>query len=159
MKIESLTLLLLLTFTVIAYNYQFHSISPSSMYLNAYKLSESEIPAEYVDVTNDSGFRAWVIDYVIACDIIRTGMAIEEYDLPYVWLKHASNSSKGYDMTIKFFDDFYYLQVRYYSYQRTSLEHGILWTINIVTVVAWVLFAVSSTQKKSEKEVKKYESV
>lgn len=119
------------------------------MYLNAYKLPKSgftitlpEIfPAKYADLTNDTAFRVQVIDYVIACDVIRTGMKIEEYDLPYDWLKDASNSSKGYDMTIKFFDDSYFLQVRYYpDFERTHLEHVTLWAINIVTVGTWVLF-------------------
>lgn len=149
-KISMIVVLVVLTLTVAAYNYQFHNI-PSSMFLNAYKLSEWEVPSDYVDVTEDSGFRTWVIDYVIAGDTIRTGIKIEEHDLPYFWLKNASNSSKSYDMTIKFFDDFYFLQVRYYpDFQRTQLEHGILWTINIVTLIAWV-FAIQSLREPLKK--------
>ncbi|MDH5634316.1 MAG: hypothetical protein OEY30_00665 [Candidatus Bathyarchaeota archaeon] len=142
----SLLLLVFLTLTVVAYNYQFHNI-PSSMFLNAYKLSQ--IPYGYVDVTEDGHFRAWVIDYIIACDVIRTGMTIEEYDLPYDWLKNASNPSKNYDMTIKYFDDFYFLQVRYYpDFQRAPAEHGVLWAINITTIVAWFYFVLTETPLK-----------
>lgn len=151
LKIGSLMLLVFLTLTVVTYNYQFHNI-PYSMYLNAYKLPKSGftltlpkiLPAEYMDVTNDTGFRVRVLEHVIACDIIRTGMKIKEYDIPYLWLKNAYNSSQGYDMTIKFYDDFYYLQVRYYpDFHRTGLEYGALWTINIVTVIAWFSFVVT----------------
>jgi len=172
LKVYSLILLVCLTLTVVAYNYQFHNI-PSSMYLNAYKLSEPHrvtefylklpslgIPHEYRDVTHDGGFRCCVIDYVKASDTVRDLIKIPKLSTAESWLENASNSSKGYDMTIQFFDDSYFLQVRYYQdFLRTHLEHEILWAINIVTVVAWVLFAVSSTQKKSEKEVKKYENV
>ena len=155
----SLLLLVFLTLTVIAYNFQFHNIS-SSMFLNAYKLPEWEIPVGYVDVTKDDGFRTWVIDYVIACDITRTGMKIEEYDLPYLWLKNASSSSKNYDMAIKYFDDFYFLQVRYYpDFQRTSVEHGILWTINIITIVTWLYFILTETPLKKWRKREKMKKV
>lgn len=144
----SLLLLVFLTLAVIAYNFQFHNI-PSSMFLNAYKLPEWEIPVDYVDVTKDDGFRTWVIDYVIACNITRTSMKVGEYDLPYLWLKNASNSSKNYDMTIKYFDDFYFLQVRYYpDFQRTLVEHSVLWAINITTIVAWISFTLTETPLK-----------
>jgi len=114
------------------------------MWLNAYKLSQ--IPYEYLDVTEDGDFRMRVIDYVIACDVIRTGMKIDENALPYLWLKNASNSSRNYDMIIKYFDDFYFLQVRYYpDFQRTPVEHGILWTINIITIGAWLYFILTET--------------
>ncbi len=150
MKIGNLMLLASLTLTVVAYNYQFHYI-PSSMFLNAYKLSEWEIPNDYVDVTEDNDFRVRVMDYVIACDTIRTGMKIEKYDSAYSWLKNVSNPSKSYDITIKFFDDFYFLQVRYYpDFRRTQLEHGILWAINIVTLIAWV-FAIQSLREPLKK--------
>ena len=171
MKIGSLILLLFLTLVVAAYNYQFHNI-PCSMYLNAYKLSPSEeesghvqfylklpslgIPHEYRDVTHDGGFRCCVIDYVKASDTVRDLIKIPKLSTAEWWLGNASNSSKGYDMTIQFFDDSYFLQVRYYpDFLRTHLEHEILWAINIVTVVAWLLFAASSIQKlKAEKEEK-----
>ncbi len=168
MKIGYLTLLVFLTLTVVAYNYQYHNI-PSSMYLNAYKLSEPHrvtefylklpslgIPHEYRDVTHDGGFRCCVIDYVKASDTVRDLIKIPKLSTAEWWLGNASNSSKGYDMTIQFFDDSYFLQVRYYpDFLRTHLEHEILWTINIVTVVAWIPFTVSSIQKlKAEKEVK-----
>jgi len=172
MKIGKLALLLLLTLTVVAYNYQFLNI-PTYMFLNAYNLAQKRvtefrmtlpskgIPHEYRNVTNDGGFRARVLDYVIACDTIRTGMVIKEYDTPYDWLKNAVESPKGYDMTIDYYNETYFLQVRYYpDFQRTHLEYGIFWTINIVTVVAWLLFAVSSIPKmKSERKIEKNESV
>ena len=146
MKIVNLLLLVFLTVTVVAYNFQFYNI-PYSMWLNAYKLSQ--IPYEYVDLTEDGDFRTRVIDYIIVCDVIRTGMKIEEYDLPYLWLKNASNSSKNYDMTIKYFDDFYFLQVRYYpDFQRTPAEHGVLWAINITTIVACFYFILTETPLK-----------
>ena len=146
LKIVNLLLLVFLTLTVIAYNYQFHNI-PYSMWLNSYKLSQ--IPYEYMDVTEDGDFRTRVIDYIIACDVIRTGMKIEEYGLPYDWLKNTSNSSKNYDMTIKYFDDFYFLQVRYCpDFQRTPAEHGVLWSINITTIVAWFYFILTETPLK-----------
>lgn len=173
MKIGSLILLLFLTLVVVAYNYQFHSI-PTCMFLNAYSLGPPNrvtefhitLPSlgilhEYRDVTDDSGFRVRVLDYVIACDTIRTGIVIRDYDMPYDWLKNTVESPKGYDMTLEYYNETYFLQVRYYpDFLRTHLEHEILWAINIVTVVAWVLFAVSSIQKmKSERNVKKNESV
>jgi len=146
LKIRNLLLLVFLTLVVVAYNFQFYNI-PCSMWLNAYKLSQ--VPYEYVDVTEDGDFRVRVIDYIIACDVIRTGMKIEEYDLPYLWLKNASNSSKSYDMTIRYFDDFYFLQVRYYpDFQRTSVDYGILWTINITTIVAWLYFILTEIPLK-----------
>ena len=146
LKIINLLLLVFLTLTVVAYNFQFHNI-PYSMWLNAHKLSQT--PYEYADVTEDGVFRARVIDYIIACDVIRTGMKIEEYDLPYDWLKNASTASKNYDMTIKYFDDFYFLQVRYYpDFQRTPAEHGVLWIINITTIVAWFYFILTETPLK-----------
>jgi hypothetical protein len=145
-KIEKLLLLAFLTLTALAYNYQFHNI-PSYMFLNAYKLSQT--PGEYADVTEDGDFRTRVIEYIIACDVIRTGMVIREYDLPYDWLKNASDSSRGYDMTIKYFDDFYFLQVRYYpDFQRTSIEHDILWAINIFVAVGWLYFVLTETPLK-----------
>jgi hypothetical protein len=127
------------------------------MWLNAYKLPEWKIPpAEYIDVTNDTEFRACVIEYVKACDIVRTGMIIKEYDLPYDWLKRVSNSPKGFDMNIKFFDDYYFLQVRYFpDFYRTEPEHSILWSINIVTVVSWVLFAFTLWKPPIKKEIEK----
>ena len=143
-------LLVFLTLTVVAYNHQFHSI-PYSMYLNAYKLPESGftltlpeiLPAEYMDVTNDTGFRSLAIDYVKASDTVRDLIKIPKLSTAEWWLENASNSSKGYDMTIKFFDDSYFLQVRYYpDFLRTDLEHVALWTINIVTVIAWFSFVV-----------------
>jgi hypothetical protein len=152
MKIGKLLLLMFLTLTVVAYNCQFHNI-PYSMWLNAYKASQ--IPYEYVDVTEDSDFRARVIDYIIACDVIRTGMKIEEYNLPYDWLKNASNPSKNYDMTIKYFDDFYFLQVRYYpDFQRAPAEHSVLWAINITTIVAWISFTLTETPLKKWRKKK-----
>ncbi|MDH7564733.1 MAG: hypothetical protein QHH24_07680 [Candidatus Bathyarchaeota archaeon] len=152
MKIGKLLLLIFLTLTVVAYNYQFHNI-PYSMWLNVYKLSQ--IPYEYVDVTEDGDFRTRVIDYIIACDVIRTGTKIEEYDLHYDWLKNASNSSKGYDMTIKYFDDFYFLQVRYYlDFQRTPVEHGVLWVINITTIVACFYFILTENPLKKWRKKK-----
>lgn len=152
MKIGSLMLLLLLTLTVVAYNHQFHNI-PCSMYLNAYKLPERGfyltlpkiLPAEYMDLTNDTVFRISVIDYVKASDTLRDLIKIPKLSTAEWWLENASNSSKGYDMTIKFFDESYFLQVRYFKdYQRTILESSVLWTINIITIVAWVLFAVQA---------------
>jgi hypothetical protein len=117
------------------------------MWLNAYRLPQ--IPHEYVDVTEDDDFRARVIDYIIACDITRTGMKIEEHDLSYDWLKNASNSSRDYDMTIKYFDDFYFLQIRYYpDLQRTPTEHGVLWAINITTTATWLHFVLTKTPLK-----------
>ena len=146
LKIVNLLLLVFLTLAVVAYNFQFHNI-PYSMWLNAYKLSQ--IPYEYADVTEEGVFRARVIDYIIACDVTRTGMKIEEYDLPYDWLKNASTPSKNYDMTIKYFDDFYFLQVRYYpDFQRTPAEHGVLWIINLTTIVAWFYFILTETPLK-----------
>lgn len=151
MKIGSL-LLLFLTLVVVAYNYQFHNI-PSSMYLNAYKLPERGfclalpkiLPAEYMDLTNDIVFRISVIDYVKASDTVRDLIKIPKLSTAEWWLENTSNSSKGYDMTIKFFDESYFLQVRYYKdYQRTILESNVLWTINIITIAAWVLFAVQA---------------
>jgi hypothetical protein len=142
-------LLVFLTLTVVAYNYQFYNI-PCSMWLNAHKLQFPMLtPSEYVDVTEDTKFCVQVFDYVRACDIIRTGMKIEEHDLPYEWLKNASNSSENYDMIIKYFDDYYFLQVRYYpDFKRTPIEHGILWTINIATITAWLYFILTETPLK-----------
>lgn len=175
MKISSLTLLVLLTLTLVAYNYQFYNI-PSYMFLNAYNLAQKHvtefrltlpsagIPHEYRDVTEDDQFRTQVIDYVTACDVTRTGMEIKEYDTPYQWLKNASNSTEGYDMTITFFNDSYFLQVRYYlEFQRTPLEHQILWAINAVTIVAWLsvivaecgFFKRSASRSEGQKENRK----
>jgi hypothetical protein len=141
MKKGIIAVLVLLVLTVFAFNYQFHNI-PRSMSLNARKLGEWEVPNDYLDVTEDGDFRTRVIDYVIACDIIRTGMKIEEYEPSYDWLKYAS---KNYDMTIKYFDDYYFLQVRYYPvFLRTTLEYTTLWVINIITLVACVLFPIKS---------------
>ena len=136
-------LLVFLTMVVLAYNYQFFSV-PSSLYLNAYKLPESGftltlpkiLPSKYMDLTNDTDFRILVIDYVKASDTVRDLIEIPELSGAEWWLENASNSSKNYDMTIKFFDDSYFLQVRFYpDFQRTFLEHVALWTVNIVTVV------------------------
>lgn len=165
--------LVMLMFTVVVYDYQFLNI-PTCMFLNAYSLGplwrttefhitlpSLGIPHEYWNVTDDDCFRARVIDYVIACDTIRTGMVIKEYDTPYDWLKNAVESPKGYDMTIDYYNETYFLQVRYYpDFQRTHLEYGIFWTINIIIVVVWGLFAVSSIPKmKAERKVEKNESV
>ena len=165
--------LVVLTFTVVSYDYQFLNI-PTYMFLNAYSLGPPKrttefhitlpslgIPHEYRNVTDDAEFRVQVLDYVIACDTISTGMVIKEYDTPYDWLKNAIESPKGYDMTIDYYNETYFLQVRYYpDFQRTRLEYGIFWTINIITVVAWGLFAVPSIPKmKSERKVEKNESV
>jgi len=154
-KISILVLLICLTLTVVGYNYQFYSI-PSYMFLNAYNLAQRHvtefrltlpsegIPHEYKDVTEDLQFRVQVMDYVIACDVTRTGMEIKEYDSPYVWLKNASNSTEGYDMTITFFNDSYFLQVRYFpEFQRTPLEHQILGVIDAVTIVAGLYVIVA----------------
>ena len=161
----SLTLLALLTGTVVAYNLQFRNI-PYSMYLNAYKLPKRGfcltlpkiLPAKYMDVTNDTGFICCVIDYVKASDTVRYLVKIPKLSTAEWWLENTSNSSKGYDMTIKFFDDFYFLQVRYYPYfHRTHLEYGALWTINIVTVIAWVSFVIQFLHRKTPSKIKEEE--
>jgi len=148
-------LLVFLTLTVAAYNNQFYSI-PYSMYLNAYELPKSGftltlpkiLPAKYMDVTNDTGFRSLAIDYVKASDTVRDLVKIPKHSIAESWLENVSNSSKGYDMTIKFYDDSYYLQVRYYpDLHRTSLEYGALWMINIVTVIAWISFVIQFLQR------------
>jgi hypothetical protein len=141
MKKGIIAVLVLLALTVFVFNYQFYNI-PRSMYLNARKLDESEVPNYYLDVTEDGDFRTRVIDYVTACNIIRTGMKIEEYEPSYDWL---NDGSKNYDMIIKYFDDYYFLQVRYHLvFLRTTLEYTTLWVINIITVVACVLSPIKS---------------
>ena len=163
LKIGSLMLLVFLILTVAAYNHQFYSI-PYSMYLNAYKLPKSGftltlpkiLPAKYMDVTNDTGFRSLAIDYVKASDTVRDLVKIPKHSTAESWLENVSNSSKGYDMTIKFYDDSYYLQVRYYpDLHRTSLEYGVLWIITIVTVIACVSFVVKRfLQRKPPLKIK-----
>jgi len=141
MKKSKIAVLVLFVFTVFVLNYQFYNI-PRSMYLNARKLDEWEVPNDYLDVTEDGDFRTRVIDYVTACDIVRTSYQIKEYEPPYDWLNDAS---KNYDMTIKYFDDYYFLQVRYYPVLlRTTVEYTTLWTINIITIVACSLFSIKS---------------
>jgi len=155
-------LLVFLTLTVAAYNHQFHNIT-CSMYLNAYKLPESGftltlpkiLPAKYMDATNNTGFICCVIDYVKASDTVRDLVKIPKASTAEWWLENISNSSKGYDMTIKFYDDSYYLQVRYYPhFHRTHLEYATLWTINIVTVIAWISFVAKRfLQKKPPSKI------
>jgi len=138
------------------------------MYLNAYKLPERGfcltlpkiLPAEYMDLTNDTVFRCCVIDYVKASDTVRDLIKIPKLSTAEWWLENTSNSSKGYDMTIKFFDESYFLQVRYYKdYQRTILESSVLWAINIITIVAWVLFAVQALKPlRGTMDREKYET-
>jgi hypothetical protein len=111
MKIGIVLVLVLLTLTVVAYNYQYYNI-PYSMWLNAYKLHEWEIYSEGVDLTNDTDFRISTYDFVLASDGIREPVNIPELSSVEWWLKHASNSSE-YDMTIKYYNDFYLLQIKY----------------------------------------------
>jgi len=148
-------LLVFLTLTVAAYNHQFHNI-PYSMYLNAYELPKSGftltlpeiLPAKYMDATNHTGFICCVIDYVKASDTVRDLVKIPEVSTAEWWLENISNSSKGYDMTIRFYDDSYFLQVRYYTdFRRTHLEYGVLWTIDIVTMIAWISFVIQFLQR------------
>lgn len=155
MKIDRILLLLLLTLIVGAYNYQFFNV-PSSMYLNAYKLSLSEeelgrvqfritLPSqgvlhEYINLTDDSDFRVQARDYVVASDTVRDLVKIPEGSSAEWWLKKASNSPQGFDATLQFFNDTYFLQVRYFpNLLRTPSEYNILWAINSMTIIAWVL--------------------
>jgi hypothetical protein len=152
-KIDLLVLLLLLTFIAGAYNYQFFNV-PSSMYLNAYKLSLSEeelgrvqfritLPSQgvpHINLTDDSDFRIQAYDYVVASDTVRDLVKIPEGSTARWWLKNASNSSQGFDATLQFLNDTYFLQVRYLpDFQRTPSEYNVLWWINVTVIIAWVL--------------------
>jgi hypothetical protein len=158
-RIGTLLILLFLTLTVITLDYQFFNV-PCSMYLNAYKTSYSEgehltsfhmqlpsagFPQEYRNVTEDIDFRGLALDYVKASDTVRDIIKIPEQSSAEWWFKNASNSSKGYDMTIQFYNDSYYLQLRYFpDFYRAPIEYTIIWIINIVTIIGWVLFTIKS---------------
>jgi len=155
-RISNLMLLLLLALVVVAYNYQFHNV-PNSVYLNAYKLSQEKlvesrltlpstgIPHLYKDLTEDGDFRVQALDYVEASDTVRDVIKIPQHSSAEWWLRNASNSSQGYDMTLKFFSDSYFIQVRYYpDLTRAPLEHELLWTINIAAMIAWALFILKT---------------
>ena len=166
MKIDLMLLLLLLTFTVGAYNYQFFNV-PSSMYLNAYKLSLSEeelgrvqfritLPSQgipHLNLTDDSDFRIQAADYVVASDTVRDLVKIPDGSTAKSWLRNASNSSQGFDANLQFFNDTYFLQVRYFpDLQRTPSEYNILWTIDGITIVAWVLSAAQLIHETRRKQ-------
>ena len=109
------------------------------------QLPSAGFPQEYRNVTDDSDFRGLALDYVKASDTIRDIIKIPEQSSAEWWFKNASNSSKGYDMTIQFYNDSYYLQLRYFpDFYRAPIEHTIIWTINIVTMIGWGLFTIKS---------------
>lgn len=153
MKIGILLVLVLLTLTVVAYNYQYYNI-PYSMWLNAYELHEWEIYSDGVNLTNDTDFRISTYDFVLASDTIREPVNIPEHSSAEWWLKHASNSSE-YDMTVKYYNDFYLLQVRYKpNIDRTSAEYTILWTINILTAITLLFFLVNLLLSRQKRGIK-----
>lgn len=152
-RTESLILLLFLTAVVVAYNNEY--FMPHSTYLNAYKtsyspaehsqsfemtLSSAGLPLLNRNVTDDTDFRALALDYVKASDDIRDIIRIPAQSSAEWWLKKASNSSQGYDMNVQFFNDTYFLQVRYLpDAQRTAAEYEVLLFIDITTSIAWAL--------------------
>jgi len=157
LKIGKLLLLIFLTLTVVAYNFQFHNI-PSSMFLNAYNLEPKRLTYFHVtlpskgipnlgfrNVTDDISFRV-VLDYVIASDAISYPIKVPEHCSS--WFKDASNFPE-YDITVKYYNDTYFLQVRYLpDFQRTPAEHEVLRAINITTIVAWFYFILTETPLK-----------
>ncbi|MEM2972427.1 MAG: hypothetical protein QW270_08440 [Candidatus Bathyarchaeia archaeon] len=152
----SLLLFVLLVFTVAAYNYQFYDV-PRSMYLNAYNLCPERVtylhvtlPSKgipnlgFMDVTNDTDFNLSVLDYIAASDIISSPIKVDRSSAEW-WLKNISKFSE-YDITLKYYNDTYFLQVRFLpDIERTITERFLIWTIDIMTVIAGLYFIVIET--------------
>ena len=132
-----------------------------SLDLNAYSLNDKQavefrltppttgFPHEYKDVTEDSDFRVGVLDYVHASDTVREPVEIlDPGGTAAWWLTHAKYVPQGYDVTLRFFNESYFMQVRYLpEFHRTSLEKMILWTIDGPALFTWGVFILKRLQR------------
>ncbi|MEM2994473.1 MAG: hypothetical protein QXI91_00440 [Candidatus Bathyarchaeia archaeon] len=97
-----------------------------------------------MDVTNDTDFNLSVLDYIAASDTISSPIKVD-CSLAEWWLKNLSKFSE-YDMTLKYHNDTYFLQVRFLpDIERTITERFLIWTIDIITVIAGLYFIVMET--------------
>ena len=101
------------------------------------------------DVTEDSDFRVGVLDYVHASDTVREPVEILDPEGTAAWwLTHAKYAPQGYDVTLRFFNESYFMQVRYLpEFHQTSLEKMILWTIDGPALFTWGVFILKRLQR------------
>ena len=90
-----------------------------------------------------------VLDYVHASDTVREPVEIlDPGDTAAWWLTHAKYAPQGYDVTLRFFNESYFMQVRYLpEFYRTSLEKMILWTIDGPALFTWGVFILKRLQR------------
>jgi hypothetical protein len=152
--------LVLLTLVVIAYTFQFFSI-PRSVYLNAQSLNDKQaveirltlpttgFPHEYKDVTEDSDFRwGFLTTYMHQTLFANQLRILDTGGKAAWWLTHAPCASQGYNVTLRFFNESYFMQVRYLpEFHRTSLEKMILWTIDGAALFTWGVFILKRLQR------------
>lgn len=138
-KITFLASLVLLTFTVLAYNSYFHRI-PSEMYVQAWRWATGSTPDNYTDVTNDMNFRLHVFPYANASVELGESIQISEISTGRYWFQEVYDSP-WHNIDIKYGDDFYLVSVWYQqAYYPSLLEYIALWSINISTLALWGLF-------------------
>lgn len=156
-KVAFIVSLCVLTFTVVAYDYQFYNI-PVEMYIHASYAVDGEIIRNYTDCTGDVEFRTYVFDYVRMSASVGESIRIFDYNPAKGWFKQVYDSSPHHSICVKYGDDFYWIKVRYQKAYNPSLleEYGIILSANLSTIALWVVLAVEfETSPKLKGERKK----
>jgi len=152
----AVAVLVVLTFTVAAYDYQFYNI-PSEMYMQACKWAEGYFPDNYTDLTDDSDFRIRVFDYVKESVSIGEPILVFSFNTGKDWFQEVYDSNWSHDIDIEYGDNFYLIRVWYQkAYYPSLLEHAILWSINVSTLVLCGLFVafILAAKQRAEREQK-----
>ncbi len=145
--------LLLLTAIVLIYDYQYNN-PPKTAYLNAYRTTPPEdyvtqvhltlpskgIPHAFINATEDTGFRTRVMDYLQASNVLREPVEVSTFSVITQDLKTVSDSPVGFDADVEFFNETYFMQVRYFTaYDKTSFETTIYYGVNMIAAAAYAV--------------------
>jgi hypothetical protein len=146
-------ILLLLTTIVLIYDYQYNN-PPQTAYLNAYRTTPSEdyvtqfyltlpskgIPHVFINATEDTSFRMRVMDYLQASNVLREPVEVSTFSVITQDLKTVSDSPVGFDADVEFFNETYFMQVRYLTaYDKTSFETTIYYGVNMIAAAAYAV--------------------
>jgi hypothetical protein len=142
LKAIELVTLVVLTFTVLAYNIHFFYGIPSEMYMQAHKWAEGRFPSDlnYTDLQNHP-LKNDIMKYVNASILANTWLKV--YDIWPIrnWLQSVYDSSWLHEIHLKRESNYYMVDVWYQkAHYPTFWEQTVIWSINVAALSLWILF-------------------
>lgn len=104
-------------------------------------------PQEYIDIT-DSPYKKQIISIINASVVLGHEIEIPEHSPLRQWAETVLSGDNWRLIFIKIGEDQYYRVIVEYIYKRFSYPFVIPTTLSIITVCAWVVFALLAAKRK-----------